>query len=81
MNNTQTLIDAPNHLVEFAPELDRSKVLWTELFPGGGHWSYRVRRGTSLRFVDLEIRTCMHMKQLPFMKSCTHWPLPIVSCA
>jgi urea carboxylase-associated protein 2 len=54
MNNTQTLIDAPNHLVEFAPELDRSKVLWTELFPGGGHWSYRVRRGTSLRFVDLE---------------------------
>jgi urea carboxylase-associated protein 2 len=34
--------------------LDPSTILWTEQFPGGGHWSYRVRRGTTLRFTDLE---------------------------
>lgn len=29
-------------------------ILWTETVPGGGHWSYRIRRGTTLRFTDLE---------------------------
>jgi urea carboxylase-associated protein 2 len=37
-----------------AEGLDPSTILWTEQFPGGGHWSYRVRRGTTLRFTDLE---------------------------
>jgi len=49
---------APDHargsMPEFAPDLPADKLLWSELFPGGGHWSYRVRRGTTLRFVDLE---------------------------
>lgn len=54
MDNTQTLIDLPNHAAEFAPDLDAKNILWTELFPGGGHWSYRVKRGTTLRFIDLE---------------------------
>ncbi len=39
---------------QIAPELDGEHICWTELMPGGAHWSYRVRRGTSLRFVDLE---------------------------
>lgn len=39
---------------ELAPELDQQLVLWTEVVPGGGHLSLRVRRGTTLRFVDLE---------------------------
>jgi urea carboxylase-associated protein 2 len=43
-----------DHVSEFAAHLERAKVLWTELFPGGGHWSYPVRRGTTLRFIDLE---------------------------
>ncbi|MBB3221270.1 urea amidolyase associated protein UAAP1 [Pseudoduganella umbonata] len=33
---------------------DPSAILWAEQFPGGGHWSFRVRRGTTLRFTDLE---------------------------
>lgn len=37
-----------------APDLDPALVLWTETVPGGGHFSYRLRRGTSLRFIDLE---------------------------
>jgi urea carboxylase-associated protein 2 len=39
---------------ELAPELDQQLVLWTEVVPGAGHLSLRVRRGTSLRFIDLE---------------------------
>jgi urea carboxylase-associated protein 2 len=35
-------------------DLDPALVLWTETVPGGGHFSYRLRRGTSLRFIDLE---------------------------
>jgi urea carboxylase-associated protein 2 len=37
-----------------APDLDPALVLWTEIVPGGGHFSYSLRRGTSLRFIDLE---------------------------
>lgn len=47
-------VDAPDHARRFAPDLDPATVLWSELFPGGGHWSYRLRRGTTLRFIDLE---------------------------
>ncbi|MFP5391596.1 MAG: urea amidolyase associated protein UAAP1 [Gammaproteobacteria bacterium] len=39
---------------QLAPDLADKDILWTELVPGGGHWSYKVRRGTRLRFVDLE---------------------------
>lgn len=44
---------APDYARELAPDL-AGKVLWSELFPGGAHWSYRVRRGTTVRFIDLE---------------------------
>lgn len=49
-----TVIDPIDYVAEFAPDIDRDKVLWGERIPGGGHWSYRVRRGTTLRFTDLE---------------------------
>jgi uncharacterized protein YcgI (DUF1989 family) len=39
---------------DLAPDLDASRVLWTERFPGGAHWSYRVRRGATLRFIDVD---------------------------
>ncbi len=39
---------------ELAPGIDPNLVLWTETVPGGGHFSYRIRRGTTLRFIDLE---------------------------
>lgn len=54
MDSTQAFVDTPDYASAFAPDLDRATVLWSETFPGGGHWSYRVRRGTTLRFVDLE---------------------------
>ncbi len=43
--------------LELAPDLDPARVLWTERFPGGAHWSYRVRRGTTLRFIAVEAGT------------------------
>lgn len=55
--NTQlsgALADLPDYSSEFSPDLKGKTIYWSELFPGGGHWSYRVRRGTTLRFVDLE---------------------------
>lgn len=47
-------IDAPAHWRRFAPDLDESKMLFTELVHGGGHWSGVLRRGTALRLVDLD---------------------------
>lgn len=44
----------PHFSSELAPDLDPARVLWTERFPGGAHWSYRVRRGTTLRFIAAE---------------------------
>lgn len=37
-----------------APDLDPATVLWSELVPGGHHHSLRVRRGTTLRFIDVD---------------------------
>ena len=34
--------------------IDPSLLLWSELFPGGGHWSYVIKRGTTLRIIDRE---------------------------
>lgn len=46
--------DLQDHAGDIAPDLSPSLIVWSTLFPGGGHWSYKVRRGTTLRFVDLE---------------------------
>lgn len=47
-------VDAAEHWRRFAPDLDADKVLFSELVPGGGHWSYRLPRGTTLRITALE---------------------------
>lgn len=46
--------EATAHAAALAPDLDPASVLWTERFPGGAHWSYRARRGTTLRFIDVD---------------------------
>ena len=52
--NATDIVDIPAKAAELAPDLDAGTVKWIEVFPGGGHWSYRVARGTTLRFIDLE---------------------------
>ena len=47
-------VDAIEHWRRFAPDLDAGKVLFSELVPGGGHWSYRLPRGTTLRIAALD---------------------------
>ena len=47
-------VDAPEHGRRFAPDLDPAKVLFSELVPGGGHWSYRLPRGVTLRITALD---------------------------
>lgn len=34
------------------PHIDLSALLWSEDVPGGSHHSFRVQRGTTLRFID-----------------------------
>lgn len=34
--------------------VDTSKTMWSETVPGGGHWSWRMPRGSAIRFVALE---------------------------
>jgi urea carboxylase-associated protein 2 len=47
-------VDAPAHWRRFAPDLDEAKVLFSELVPGGCHWSYVLPRGVTLRMTTLE---------------------------
>lgn len=47
-------VDAPEHWRGFAPDLAGREVLFSERVPGGGHWSYRLPRGTTLRITALE---------------------------
>lgn len=36
------------------PEIDPASHLWSDRLPGGAHWSYVVKRGTTIRFTDME---------------------------
>jgi urea carboxylase-associated protein 2 len=47
-------VDAPPHWQRFAPELPAERVMWSEIVPGGAHWSYLMPRGSRLRMVALE---------------------------
>lgn len=47
-------VDAPALWQRFAPELPAERVVFSEIVPGGGHWSWRLSRGMALRFVALE---------------------------
>lgn len=49
-------VDATPHWRRFAPTLPEDRVVWSEVVPGGGHWSWRLSRGTALRFVALDAR-------------------------
>jgi urea carboxylase-associated protein 2 len=47
-------VDAPALWRGFAPELPEARVMWSEIVPGGGHWSYVMPRGSRLRMVSLD---------------------------
>jgi urea carboxylase-associated protein 2 len=47
-------VDAYPHWQRFAPDLPGDKVVWSEIIPGGAHWSWRVSRGIALRFAALD---------------------------
>ena len=47
-------VDAQEHWRRFAPDLAAQQVLFSELIPGGGHWSYLLPRGVSLRLTALD---------------------------
>jgi urea carboxylase-associated protein 2 len=47
-------VDALAHWRRFAPDLPADQVVFSEIVPGGGHWSWRLSRGMALRFVALD---------------------------
>lgn len=49
-------VDALPLWQRFAPDLPTDKVVFSEIVPGGGHWSWRLSRGIALRFVALDER-------------------------
>ncbi len=49
-------VDVIDHWRRFAPDLPASQVAWSEVLPGGCHWSWRLSRGTALRFAALDAR-------------------------
>ena len=51
-------VDAPELWKNFPPSalagVDPTQRMWSEVVPGGGHWSWRMPRGSAIRFVALE---------------------------
>jgi allophanate hydrolase subunit 1 len=47
-------VDAPSVWQRFAPDLPAERVMWSEIVPGGCHWSWVMPRGSRLRMVALE---------------------------
>lgn len=47
-------VDAPAHWRRFSPDLPEAQVMWSEVVPGGCHWSWVMPRGTRLRMVALD---------------------------
>jgi urea carboxylase-associated protein 2 len=54
-------VDAPAFWQRFAPGLPTDRVMWSEVVPGGCHWSWVVPRGSRLRMVALEERCNLSM--------------------
>ena len=47
-------VDAPEVWRRFAPDLSADRVIFSEVIPGGAHWSWRLSRGVALRLVALQ---------------------------
>ncbi len=51
-------VDAPAFWQRFPADalkgVDTTRLMWSEVLPGGSHWSWRMPRGTAIRFVALE---------------------------
>ena len=52
--SSTTPVDAIEHWRTFAPELAGERILFSELVPGGAHWSFRLPRGSTLSMIALE---------------------------
>jgi len=69
-------VDAPEHWRRFAPDLPEDKVLFSELVPGGGHWSYRLPRGTTLRITALDADANLSLVLYSAMEKLERYNMP-----
>lgn len=54
MPTAAPFVDTPAFWKTFAPELTEHRVMWSEVVPGGCHWSWVMPRGSRLRMVALD---------------------------
>ncbi|GAB7125788.1 urea carboxylase-associated family protein [Silvimonas sp. JCM 19000] len=47
-------VDTPEFWKRFAPDLAADRILWSDILPGGAHWSALMPRGSTLRLVALD---------------------------
>lgn len=47
-------VDIDQRWQQFAPDLTADRVLFSDVIPGGCHWSWRLPRGTALRLTALD---------------------------
>jgi hypothetical protein len=50
---TTTAVDIDQRWQHFAPDLPAEKVLFSDVIPGGCHWSWALPRGVALRLTAL----------------------------
>lgn len=49
--HTESPVDVDTRWRQFAPDLSAQQVLFSDVIPGGAHWSWRLPRGVTLRLV------------------------------
>ena len=54
-------VDTPPFWQRFAPDLPPEQIMWSEILPGGCHWSCVLPRGSRLRMVALEASANLSM--------------------
>jgi urea carboxylase-associated protein 2 len=57
----QAVVDIDTRWQQFAPDLAADKVLFSDVIPGGCHWSWILPRGVTLRLVALDDRANLSM--------------------
>lgn len=69
-------VDAFEHWRDFAPDLAGREVLFSEILPGGAHWSWRLPRGTTLRLTALEAGANLSMVLYSALEKLERYNMP-----
>jgi urea carboxylase-associated protein 2 len=73
-------VDAPTFWQRFpSPSLagvDTSHTMWSDILPGGSHWSWRMPRGSAIRFVALDAGANLSLVMYNAMEKLERYNMP-----